>query len=178
MERGILNLNIRFNADEVFAIAERMEQNAAVFYRTAAGKIQYPGARQLLLDLEGWEHQHERFFSDLRKQLAGLEKEAPTYDPYSEAAQYIQALTDHTVYTLSQDPFPAFGTEPTFEQILNYAIARERDAVSFYTGIREFVPARLGKDKIDAIIQEEKRHVTILTEQLRKVADQNRTGRT
>jgi len=162
-------VSIRFSADDIFEIAEKMEQNAAVFYHKAGDKVDYPGARQLLRDLAAWEEKHERFFAELRKQLAGMEKADTTFDPYDEGVQYLQALADHSVYKLSDDPIATLGEHPSFEAILSFAIDREKDAVTFYSGIKAMVPESLGQDKLDGIVEEEKRHVTMLTNELVKV---------
>ena len=41
----------------------------------------------------------------------------------------------------------------------------------FYSGIRDMVPARLGRDKIDEIIREEVSHVAMLEKQLASLRD-------
>lgn len=162
-------MSLRFSADEIFEIAESMERNAATFYRAAAARVQYPGARQMLLDLAQWEVGHERYFAGLRRALTAQDREATVQDPEGETAQYLQALADQAVYDLSQDPLKAFGAEPAFLDVLRYALGREKDAVVFYSGMRAVVPPRLGQDRIDAIILEEKRHVTIISGQIRNL---------
>jgi len=52
------------------------------------------------------------------------------------------------------------------EDILQKAIGMEKDSIVFYLGIKELVPERLGKGRIDAIIREEMNHITSLSKRL------------
>ena len=161
-------MNIRFSADEIFEVAEKKEQDAAAFYNAAASHVGYPGARQLLEELASWEEKHEQIFAGMRASLTAAEKEETTFDPYDENAQYLRALADHSVYQRNEDPAAIVGKQPTFEDVLNIAIGKEKDTVLFYLGIRELVPEAMGQSRLKDIIEEEKRHVRILTEQLSK----------
>lgn len=161
-------MSIRFNADEIFEIAEKMEQNAAVFYRTAAAKVASPSASRMLRELASWETQHERIFAAMRTELSAEARELLEFDPDNEDALYLEALADHTVYTLTADPLELFGEAPSLERILRIAIEREKEAVLFYSGIKPLVPPKLGQTRVEQIIKEEMKHVTILGEQLRQ----------
>lgn len=163
---------IRFNADEVFQIAERMEQNAASYYHTAAEKVQYPGARQMFLDLASWEEKHERAFAQLHSQLSKKAKDEVTFDPYDEAGQYLESLADESVFVTAQSPLEKIGQEPSFAEILRFAIGKEKDSIAFYTGIKKMVPKDFGENEVEKIIEEEMTHVTTLTGQLKKVGSE------
>jgi rubrerythrin len=51
----------------------------------------------------------------------------------------------------------------TIEDILKVAINAEKNSVAFYSGIKQFVPDRAGKDRIEAIITEELGHLAMLS---------------
>ena len=53
-------------------------------------------------------------------------------------------------------------------EILEIAIELETKSILFYLGLKDVVPERLGKDKIEGIIAEEKAHVVMLAEELKK----------
>jgi len=163
---------IRFNADEIFQMAERMEQNAAAYYHAAAEKVEYPGARQMFIELASWEEKHEKTFSKLHEQLTQKAKDKVTFDPYDEAGQYLEALADESVYDTSTSPLEKIGARPSFVDILRFAIGKEKDAITFYTGIKQMVPKDFGENQVQKIIQEEMKHVTVLNEQLRKVSSE------
>ena len=158
---------IQFNADEIFAIAEHIERNGAAFYRRAAEGTGSAPIRQALLDLAAAEAEHEATFTALRKELSGREVEQPVLDPDAEAALYLQAFADGKVFDVKADPAAQLTGQERPAEILQTAIGLEKDSIVFYVGMRDMVPARLGKDRVDDILREEMRHVTSLAEQLK-----------
>jgi rubrerythrin len=66
-----------FNADDIFEIAEQLEQNGARFYRTAAQAMNDEKARDLLLKLAAMEDDHKALFTQMRSQLTTSEKNRP-----------------------------------------------------------------------------------------------------
>ena len=53
---------IKFNANEVLAMAEQIERNAAAFYRKAASSHPAKHNQDFLLKLAAMEEDHERTF--------------------------------------------------------------------------------------------------------------------
>ena len=166
---------IVFNADEVFAMAEKMEENGAAFYRRAAelhGGTKGADA-DLLLRLASMEDQHRLTFASMRAELDDRMREDTAADPYMEASLYLNALTDSADGEGTISATDALTGEETMEDILRKAVELEQGSIVFYGGMKDMVPAKLGKDKIDAIIAEEKHHVTILMGELKKVRGDN-----
>jgi len=58
------------------------------------------------------------------------------------------------------------------EDILQMAIGLEKDSIVFYLGMKEMVPERLGRGKIDGIIKEEMRHVNDLSREFETLRHQ------
>jgi rubrerythrin len=52
------------------------------------------------------------------------------------------------------------------KEILKAAIVAEKDSIVFYLGLKDFVPDRLGKNRLDKIIKEEMGHIRILSNEL------------
>lgn len=153
-----------FNADEVFEMAEQIERNGAKFYRAAAKK--FPDLESVLLDLARMEDDHEKTFAAMRAELAGGELEMPVYDPDGEVQMYLRVMADGHVFDLSADPAKQLADKKTSEDVLRMAMGAERDSIAFYVGLRESVPQKAGKDKVEAIIREEMGHMAILNEKL------------
>jgi len=153
-------MSIDFNADEVFEIAEQIERNGANFYRTVAEKVSDTGKKQLLTDLAEMEDEHEQTFKSLRSQLTTDEKIQTTFDPEGESARYLRALTDTRIF------YEKEVDTASFEDILKSAITAEKDSIVFYLGMKEVVPAHLGKQKLDDIIKEEMEHISLLSKEL------------
>ena len=149
-----------FNADEVFEMAEQIEQNGYRFYKSASENVQDPAIKQFLLEMAEMESKHEKTFVSLRFELTGDEKGPLNIDPYDESALYLKALADTRVF------FEKEIDISSIEEILMTAIQAEKDSIAFYLGMKDMVPDELGKDKIDRIIKEEMSHIRILSEKL------------
>jgi len=153
-------MGIDFNADEVFEIAEQIERNGAKFYRTVAEKVEDSDKKQLLIDLAEMEDEHEATFKSLRSQLSMDEKIQTTFDPEGDSERYLRALADTRVF------YEKDVDTTSFKGILKSAITAEKDSIVFYLGMKDVVPANLGKEKLDDIIKEEMGHIRLLSNEL------------
>ena len=163
-------MSIHFNADEIFEMAEQIERNGAKFYRKVAEGTEDEGTKQFLLELAEMEDDHERTFAAMRSELSAEERTAPTFDPEGEAAMYLQAMADGYVFDVHDDPTELLTGEEAIADVLRTAIGLEKDSIVFYLGIKEMVPERLGKDRINHIIKEEMSHITTLSNQLKSLS--------
>jgi len=157
---------MKFNADEIFEMAEQIERNGARFYRSAAEEIPEEGPKEMLLELCEWEHEHEKSFSQMRKDLSPAEGADVSYDPNGEAALYLQAFADGYVFDVNEDPTERIGADPSVDDVLKVGIDLEKESIVFYVGIKELVSEGKGRDRVDEIIREEMRHVRILNDTL------------
>ena len=160
---------IGFNADEVFEMAVRIEENGTAFYLKAADLNSDPETRKFLENLAAMEKGHKKVFSEMRKTLADKEKAGKVFDPNDELSLYLASLAD----SIGGEGSPAAadaltGSEP-LEEILNTAIGLEKDSILFYLGLKDMVPQKHGRNRIDDIIMEERRHVAQLKSVLSKM---------
>ncbi len=153
-------MNYDFNADNIFEIAQQMEQNGAAFYRDAAGSVDDSDVKDFLLEFAAMEVEHEKTFINLRKELTAAEKASTIFDPNDESALYLKALADTRVF------FKKEIDTSSIEEIFKSAITAEKDSIIFYLGMKDLVPESLGKDRMDAIIKEEMGHIKILSQKL------------
>lgn len=160
---------IVFNADEVFEMAIRIENNGATFYRRAAGLQSDIKNQKFLESLANMEDRHQKIFTDMRTALTEKDKGPKVFDPYDEVSQYLAAMAD----TMGGEGSPSVADTLTgnesLEEILNIAVGLEKDSILFYLGIKDFIPAQSGQDRIDEIIKEERRHVVQLSNLLEKL---------
>jgi len=159
-------MSITFNFDEIFEMAEQIERNGARFYLSAAEKFSDSTARDKLLELAAMEERHEKTFAAIRAELTEGMRMESTFDPENQAALYLQAMADGKVFDIKKDPSDILSEGKTLEEILHIAIGLEKDSIVFYMGIKDMVPEKLGKEKIDVIIKEEKGHIVELSNQL------------
>jgi rubrerythrin len=153
-------MGLDFSADEIFEIAEQIERNGAKFYRTAADNIPDSHKKKLLNDLAAMEDEHEQTFKKMRSELNDDQKVLTTFDPNGESESYLRALADTRVF------YEKKINTTSFKEILTSAIAAEKDSIVFYIGMKEVVPAYLGKEKLDGIIKEEMSHIRLLSKEL------------
>jgi rubrerythrin len=116
------------------------------------------------------EDEHRSTFAAMRSELSGRMKEDTAYDPYLEAGMYLTAMADTHGGEGAPTAAAALTGDESLADILRTAVQLEERSIVFYLGIRDMVPEKLGKDKIDAIIAEEKNHIVVLAAKLRETA--------
>ena len=161
-------MRFSFSADDILEVAARSERNGARFYRRAAELQEEAASRQMLTDLAAMEDTHERTFGALRAALSAAERQPTVYDPDDETGLCLQAMADGHIFDPKADPAAALARNEPIANVLKIAIGLEKDSVVFYQSVKEVVPERLGKDKVEAILREEVGHVGLLSAALAK----------
>lgn len=156
-----------FNAFEVFEIAERIERNGAKFYRRAAELFDDSRVHNMFLKLAEWELVHEKVFANMRKELSEQGPEMRTFKAVNDVVFDAQSMAGLAVFGNRINPAAELSGKESIKDILKCAIEKEKDTIVFYTGLKDFVSAEAGNDKIADIIKEEMHHVRILNEALR-----------
>ena len=159
-------MSVTFNANEVFEMAEQIERNGAKFYREAAGKTSSQEMKDLFLNMAAMEDGHLQTFQEMRKELAAQEKAETTFDPYNEATLYLQTMADGKGSEGMKNPAEKLTGNESPQELLEIAIAAEKNSVLFYVGLKDLVTAKAGRDRIETIIREEVKHVADLRRQL------------
>jgi len=160
-------MGITFNASEIFEIAEEIERNGSKFYRQAAANSPDKKTKQMLLNMAAMEDGHLKIFEEMRKQLSGQEKEWAIFDPDNQSAMYLQAMADARGYEGKITPGKELTGNETTKEIIEIALNSEKESVLFYFGLKDMVPVRSGRDKVETIIKEELSHITTLLKQLK-----------
>ncbi len=149
-----------FNANDIFEMAVKIEQNGAIFYRNAAKQIEDEGNKDFLLELARMEDGHVVVFSNMQKQLKDEAIFSSDFDPDDENILYLKALADTRVFFEKEQP------DDSFKSILRTAIQTEKDSIAFYLGMKGLISANSGQSKIDDIIKEEMSHIRLLAGKL------------
>jgi rubrerythrin len=160
-----------FHADEVLQMAAQIELNGGLFYRRAA-EICEEG-KELLLLIAEQEDEHLALFEGMRKDFAARESEVAAFDPDNEAALYLEAMADSHVFDLTgTDLTELLKGKETLDDILDIALQAEKDTISFFVAMRELVPADFGRDKVDALMLEETKHIHWILEEKKKIKEE------
>lgn len=157
-----------FNAAEAFEMAIQIEQNGAAFYRKAASLQDVEADRHFLETIAKVEDRHQAGFEEMKSALADMEQKQTVFDPEEELSLYLKAMADAHGGEGNPDAAEQLTGTESMTQIVETAIGLEKESILFYIGLKDLVPLKLGREKIDEIISEEKKHVAQLTGFLKK----------
>jgi rubrerythrin len=158
------------NADDVFGMAVRIEENGHLFYSAAAKKTQDAVAKKLFEDLALMEAGHIATFKGLRSTLPGSWPADAIWDPEGLGESYLQATADMHVFTRESAESRLEKVKDPIE-IFDLALQFEKDSVAFFVGVKEILPDLASKKEIDTLIQAEMDHVRMLSMARKKFGD-------
>ena len=161
---------MNFNAREIFDIGMQIEVNGKAFYEAAAKKTAETSMKEFFLELAAWENTHIKLFSELRDALPKAAGNVPVFDPNDEAAMYLQATADSHVFVKNKDMVGLVAGCKGPQDILDLAMTFEKDSVVYYTTMKKVVAPNLGQDKVDRLIDEEIKHISMLAQRKAKLA--------
>jgi rubrerythrin len=146
-----------FYLSEILDFALEKEQQSADLYQKLADLADNPDDKALFEKLMRDELGHKAYYAEI---LASVKEEQSPKVPREgeEYMAYMRQLIEdsRTVKALPED----ISSMP-LNEILDYAIAREKDSVMFYLGLKQFVPES-AKAHIDIIIAEESHHAAVI----------------
>ena len=152
-------------ADDVLKVAEKMERDAARFYRRAAGTCDDPKLCKLYVELARWERQHVLVFADMREHLSERSADSGRFT-LDEADQSSTELPLPLVFDGHDSRMADRSDGQTKADVLRIAIRKEEDTISYYAGLKKFGLGHNDTQVIKAMIREEEQHVRILTQSL------------
>lgn len=163
-------MDVELNAYEVLEIAEKIERNGATFYRRAAGLCDDPRLSKLFVELAQWETGHIDIFREMKEQCAEQDWELGHYAPDRLDPPDPRTLAGLAPFGIRSDPADQLtGSEPKAD-ILRMALRKEEDSITYYIGLKDFIPGQADRDVIAGVIEEEMKHVRILTQSLEQLA--------
>jgi len=154
------------SAFEVLKIAEQMERNAARFYRKAAGMHNDPSLSKLFSELAQWENRRVQVFAEMMNRLSERVWEQGGSDPGRVDVSRLD--TPPAVFDEHSDPAKELTGNETRAEVFDLALKKERYTIGYYTSLTEFALGQENLKVIESILQEERKHVRILTQSLRQ----------
>lgn len=148
-------------ADDVFAMAVRIEENGEAFYSGAAAKAEDPDVKKLFEDLAAMEAGHIKVFEALRSALPGSFPADAVWDQDGVAESYLQTTANTHIFTV-ESTTERLAQVKTPMQALEMALQFEKDSVAFFVGMKELLPDTKGKAKIDVLIRSEMQHIQMI----------------
>lgn len=155
-----------FNANEVYQMGVEIEKNGRAFYEAAAERAEDPAIEKLFKELSAWEDGHVMLFENLKNDLPPDAGGFDVADPDGEMGRYLKANADSHVFVVNKDMSALVQSCGSPQETLELAIRFEKDSVALYSSMKNVVPADLGREKIERLIQEELSHVSYLQAQI------------
>jgi rubrerythrin len=154
-----------FAASDILEFAIRIEENGADFYRHAAQIAEDEGSRKLFEQLSLEEMCHKQTFEQL---LAAIGQAVLPEDVDGQYTAYMRSYVDNAVIFKKEALDQELKKVKDSDSAFDFAIQREMDSILYYHEIKGLVPAH-EHATIDKVIEEERRHVTILSAQKEKL---------
>jgi len=148
-----------FNSSEIYQFAIKIEENGEKLYRQMAAKLPDTKVRELFTLLADEEVQHKATFSAMLSEFEDY-KVAESYP--GEYFAYLKAYADNLVFGFEKFDGDIADIENA-ESALQFAIGKELDTIAYFQEMKNLVPESERK-RVDAIIEEERRHVVKLSE--------------
>lgn len=158
------------NADDVFAMGVRIEENGKAFYDGAAAKANNPDTKKLFEELAEMEAGHIELFRDLRGELVDKLPKQGVWDPEGLAESYLQATADTHIFTAEAATDKLKGVNTPLEA-LDMALQFEKDSVAFFLGMKDILPDASSKNEIDKLIDQERDHIRMLSAVKKKLVE-------
>jgi rubrerythrin len=147
-----------FTLKEICDLGIQIERNGEKFYRDALNQSWNAPLSSMLQMLAEEEMRHVDFFVKQKEKLAQEEG-----DPELEAMgrEMLKEILGSQTFSLKEADLSKIRT---IEQLRRTALKFEKDTIVFYEMIRSFLTDRETVDQLDAIIEEENRHVKLFEE--------------
>ena len=149
-----------FTAQDILDIAIRLEKNGEKTYRDARLKISGDALKTLLAWIAQEEHNHARWFTELKNRLTQGED-------HHLMAELSRALVEDVIqgqaFSLEEVDFETIDSP---DKMLRTFIGFEDDTIAFYEVLKTFIDETTIAAQLEQIILEEKKHMATFQEML------------
>ena len=149
-----------FTAQDILDIAIRLERNGEKTYIDARQHTPDDELKTLLAWIAREEHEHARWFTDLKNRLTQGED-------HHLMAELSRALVEDVVqgqaFSLQEVDFETINTP---DKMIRTFIGFEDDTIAFYEVLKTFIDDTAIADQLEQIILEEKRHMATFRDML------------
>ena len=149
-----------FTAQDILDIAIRLEKNGEKTYRDARLHISGDALKTLLAWIAQGEHNHARWFTELKNRLTQGED-------HHLMAELSRALVEDVIqgqaFSLEEVDFETIDSP---DKMLRTFIGFEDDTIAFYEVLKTFIDETAIATQLEQIILEEKKHMATFREML------------
>ena len=148
------------SGEEIFSLAMEIEESGYAYYKTIADSTENATLKQLFSFLAEQEIRHYKFFETLNKDAS---LDITGSDDWDDISEYIKATTDSRFFIGEEKAISLAKTVKDPEKAVDIAISFEKDTLLFFYELLNVTPEK-SKDIVQQIVDEEKRHIRILSE--------------
>jgi rubrerythrin len=159
-------MSILLSSAEIFDLAKAVEKGGQAFYQSIASTTSSAELRELFSHLAGEEVKHFHTFERLAREYPELEVDA---EEWGQTSAYIRATSDSRFFVGEDKALALAKTVKDPLKAIEIAIAFEKDTLLFFYELLNVTPAK-GREAAKAIIEEEKRHVQLLSQRRKSLA--------
>ena len=159
-------MSIMLSSAEIFGLAKEIEKSGQAYYRTIALSTQSQDLKELFDYLAAQELRHYRYFDQLARDYPELEVDGQEWE---QTSAYIRATSDSRFFVGEDKAISLAKTVKEPVAAIDIAIGFEKDTLLFFYELLNVTPPK-ARDAARAIVEEEKRHVQLLSEQRKRFA--------
>ncbi len=151
-----------YSSSEIIDIAKQVEHAGEAFYAEALKYVKSPKIRDLFTHLHGEEQRHATVFEKILLELDG---DTGPWRQDEEYLAYMHGLVRNQVFPTPESARARVAGLRDEKAALLHALAFEKDSILFFHELRP-VLAEESHSVIDALVEEERKHVKALNKAL------------
>ena len=148
-------METKFGVLEVLKIAERLEHNGRQFYTKMAKLFIEASCRNLCEEMADWRAGREITLAQQKKLFGKQKAGLMLQDDSDYFRSHPDVLADLSVFADKFYPHHFLTGHESLSQIVKDAVARTREAVIFYRGLKDFARNQETRALINQFIEEE-----------------------
>ncbi len=147
-----------YSAEEILEIAVKIELNGKEFYEDLEGKTEDKELKRLFGFLASQEDVHRLRFEDLKRYAESF----VSPQEWEEIEPYLNAMVQSTFFLGDDKTLAKVKKVEDVREAIRLAIQFEKDTILFYYELLKLTNEEI-KEIIEKIVQEEKKHVLMLS---------------
>lgn len=160
---------MNLSAEEILALAVRIEENAARYYRKLSEMFSNDSSAFARMAKE--EESHKKTFIKWQNRLEIEDRSEKSSDPFFELQTYLEMMADSHGGEGRATEIDHFKGDEKRAELLLRAIDMERKTVDYYLGVERVAVNAGAKEMLAKVIEEEKMHVETLEHLREEIAE-------
>ncbi len=159
-------MSVLLSGKEIISMAMEIEKSGRAYYQTFAQSTENTSLKELFEYLAAQELEHLRVFEKFGEELDGS---TVIPEAWEEVSEYIKATTDSRLFVGEDKAINIAKTAQDAAEAIQIAIGFEKDTLLFFYEVLNVTPQK-SRDAVQKIIDEEKKHVRLLSDIKREIA--------